>query len=70
MGRNYNDMDRALIILTGASGGIGRAILPALSKLDKVIAISHRNSINIDNLDSVEPYNIHGGTKGKHDSDH
>ena len=58
MGRNYNDMDRALIILTGASGGIGRAILPALSKLDKVIAISHRNSVNIDNLDSVEPYQL------------
>ena len=58
MGCNYNDLDRALIILTGASGGIGRAILPSLSKLDKVIAISHSNAINIDNLDAVEPYQL------------
>lgn len=47
-----------MIILTGASGGIGRAILPALSKLDKVIAISHSNTINVEDLGGVEPYQI------------
>ena len=30
-----------MIILTGASGGIGRAILPMLSQLDDVIALYH-----------------------------
>jgi len=30
-----------MIILTGASGGIGQAILPSLAELDNVIAISY-----------------------------
>ena len=47
-----------MIILTGASGGIGRAILSFLSKLDKVIAISHSKVINVDELDGVEPYQV------------
>jgi len=47
-----------MIILTGASGGIGRAILSFLSKLDKVIAISHSKAINVDELDGVEPYQV------------
>jgi len=47
-----------MIILTGASGGIGHAILSSLSKLDKVIAISHSKAINVDELDGVEPYQV------------
>ena len=47
-----------MIILTGASGGIGHAILSFLSKLDKVIAISHSKAINVDELDGVEPYQV------------
>ena len=47
-----------MIILTGASGGIGRSILSFLSKLDKVIAISHSKVINVDELDGVEPYQV------------
>ena len=47
-----------MIILTGASGGIGHAILSFLSKLDKVIAITHSKAINVDELDGVEPYQV------------
>jgi len=47
-----------MIILTGASGGIGHAILSSLSKLDKVIAISHSRAINVDELDGVELYQV------------
>lgn len=47
-----------MIILTGASGGIGQAILPSLAKLDNVIAISHSKSINVDQLDGVESYQV------------
>ena len=47
-----------MIILTGASGGIGKAILPALSKLDKVIAISHSNTVNLENLSEVEAHQL------------
>lgn len=36
-----------MIILTGASGGIGRAILPMLTKLDNVIALCYSKSPNI-----------------------
>ena len=47
-----------MIILTGASGGIGHAILSSLSKLDKVIAISHSRAINVDELNGVESYQV------------
>ena len=47
-----------MIILTGASEGIGHAFLSSLSKLDKVIAISHSKAINVDELDGVEPYQV------------
>jgi 3-oxoacyl-[acyl-carrier protein] reductase len=47
-----------MIILTGASGGIGQAILPSLAKLDNVIAISHSKPINVDQLDGVESYQV------------
>lgn len=47
-----------MIILTGASGGIGHAILSSLSKLDKVIAIYHSKKISVDELNGVESYQI------------
>jgi len=47
-----------MIILTGASGGIGQAILASLSRLDKVIAISHSKDINVDELNGVESYQV------------
>ena len=58
MGRDINNLGGGMIILTGASGGIGHAILSSLSKLDKVIAISHSKAINVDELDGVEPYQV------------
>ena len=42
-----------MIILTGASGGIGRAILPALTALDSVTAIYHTKLPDISGLDNV-----------------
>lgn len=42
-----------MIILTGASGGIGRAILPALSKLDHVTAVYHSKQPDIAGLERV-----------------
>lgn len=42
-----------MIILTGASGGIGRAILPALSKLDHVTAVYHSKQPDIASLERV-----------------
>lgn len=47
-----------MIILTGASGGIGRAILPSLAKLDNVIAISHSKPIDVEQLDGIETYQV------------
>lgn len=47
-----------MIILTGASGGIGKAILPLLSKIDDVIAISYSKEIDTGNLNNVEPYQL------------
>ena len=40
-----------MIILTGASGGIGKAILPLLSKIDDVIAISYSKNLDVRNLE-------------------
>lgn len=42
-----------MIILTGASGGIGRAILPSLAALDEVIAIYHTKPPDIGSTGSV-----------------
>lgn len=42
-----------MIILTGASGGIGRAILPALSALDNVIAIYYSHPPDLTDLKNV-----------------
>ena len=47
-----------MIILTGASGGIGYAILSSLSKLDSVIAVSHSTNINIDDLSGVDLHSV------------
>lgn len=47
-----------MIILTGASGGIGRAILPALSKLDHVTAVYHSKQPDIAGLERVMPQQI------------
>jgi len=47
-----------MIILTGASGGIGQAILPSLAELDNVIAISHSKAINVEHLDGVESHQV------------
>jgi NAD(P)-dependent dehydrogenase (short-subunit alcohol dehydrogenase family) len=47
-----------MIVLTGASGGIGRAILPSLAKLDEVIAIYNTNPANINEIASVTPYQL------------
>ena len=43
-----------MIILTGASGGIGQAILPSLAEIDNVIAISHSKPVNIDGVESYQ----------------
>jgi 3-oxoacyl-[acyl-carrier protein] reductase len=47
-----------MIILTGASGGIGKAILPMLAKLDNVIAIYHSKYPDIKGLDGVSAYQM------------
>lgn len=47
-----------MIILTGASGGIGRAILPALAALDDVVAIYNTNPPNISGIAGVIPYQM------------
>jgi 3-oxoacyl-[acyl-carrier protein] reductase len=51
-------MDGAMIILTGASGGIGNAILPMLAELDDVIAIYHSKYPDIKGLDGVSAYQM------------
>lgn len=47
-----------MIILTGASGGIGKAILPLLSKIDDVIAVSNSKKIEVDNLNNVDSFQL------------
>ena len=47
-----------MIVLTGASGGIGRAILPFLSALDEVVAIYNANPPDISSLTGVIPYQL------------
>lgn len=47
-----------MIILTGASGGIGRAILPSLTALDSVVAIYHTKHPDISGLDGVKTHQM------------
>ena len=47
-----------MIILTGASGGIGKAILPMLAKLDNVIAIYHSKYPDIKGLEGASAYQM------------
>jgi 3-oxoacyl-[acyl-carrier protein] reductase len=58
LGCYINYLEKNLIILTGASGGIGNAILSSLSKIDKVIAIYHSKEIDVDKLNGVESYQV------------
>lgn len=47
-----------MIVLTGASGGIGGAILPSLTALDDVVAIYNANPPDISGLAGVIPYQL------------
>lgn len=47
-----------MIILTGASGGIGRAILPSLAALDNVVAIYHTNPPDLSGTRAVTVYQM------------
>lgn len=47
-----------MIILTGASGGIGRAILPSLTALDSVAAIYHTKLPDISGLEGVTTHQM------------
>lgn len=47
-----------MIILTGASGGIGCAILPSLAALDSVVAIYHSKQPDISGLDGVTAHQM------------
>ena len=53
MGRNSNALVNYMIILTGASGGIGRAILPSLTAIDDVVAIYNTNLPDISGIVGV-----------------
>ena len=69
MGCNYYDLDRLLIILTGASGGIGQEIVDNLSLQDDVIGFYnatcpdrhhgskvHYEKINIENKSEIDSF--------------
>ena len=45
-----------MIILTGASGGIGQAILPSLAELDNVIASPHTAGVTADSRDKMSEF--------------
>lgn len=47
-----------MIILTGASGGIGREILPMLSKIDDVIALYHTSPPDVSDNDRITHYRL------------
>ncbi|MDH5571367.1 MAG: SDR family oxidoreductase [Gammaproteobacteria bacterium] len=47
-----------MIILTGASGGIGRAILPSLTELDSVVALYNRNAPDISGMTDITTYQL------------
>lgn len=58
MGRNVNTLVSNMIILTGASGGVGRVILPALTALDSVVAIYHTKVPDISGFDGVTSHQV------------
>lgn len=59
MGRSaYALVSRIMIILTGASGGIGRAILPSLTTLDNVVAIYHTKPPDISGMNGVTLHQV------------
>jgi len=47
-----------MIILTGASGGLGHEILSSIANLDSVIAIYYQNPIVSSNLKNIIPYKL------------
>ena len=58
MGCHNGALVNNMIILTGASGGIGRAILTSLTKLDEVIALYNTKVPVIDGLANVTLYQL------------
>lgn len=59
MGRSAHALvSSSMIILTGASGGIGRAILPSLTALDNVVAIYHTKPPDISGINGVTLYQM------------
>ena len=58
MGRNSDTLVGKMIVLTGASGGIGRAILPSLAALDSVVAIYHSKQPDIYGLNGVTTFQV------------
>jgi len=47
-----------MIVLTGASGGIGRDILPMLSKLDEVIALYHSTPPDVEDDSNITHHKL------------
>ncbi len=47
-----------MIILTGASGGIGHAILPSLTTLDSVVAIYNNSTPDFGDAEGITPYKL------------
>jgi len=47
-----------MIVLTGASGGVGSAILPSLAALDSIVAIYNNNAPDVGGLSNVIPYRL------------
>ncbi len=58
MGCNSDTLVGKMIVLTGASGGIGRAILPSLAALDSVVAIYHSKQPDIYGLNGVTTFQV------------
>jgi len=58
MGCNVDTLVSIMIILTGASGGIGRAILPSLTELDSVVALYNRNAPDISGMTDITTYQL------------
>ena len=57
-GGAYALVSNVMILLTGASGGIGRAILSSLTVLDDVVAIYHKNPPDISGMNKVTLYQM------------
>lgn len=58
MGRSSDTLVSKMIVLTGASGGIGRVILPSLAALDNVVAIYHSKQPDISELNGVTTFQV------------